>query len=162
VAGVDLFERFQIHLQPAAQVLELTPFADSAAGSTNSISALGLRNLLLVNAHVDEGKEGLFLVDTGAAFTSVARRLVPATVQSRPIDLQGAQGWLGGATRVGPLEFQVGGRSIVDMAPVALDLRQISQIEGVEISGILGFSVLGRSSLKIDLRNGTVDFARAR
>jgi hypothetical protein len=161
VAGVDIFERFQIHLQPAAQVLELTPFADSAAGSGSSIPALGLRNLLLVNARLDDGKEGLFLVDTGAAFTSVARRLVPVQ-QGRPIDLQGAQGWLGGARRVGPLEFQVGGRSIVDMAPVALDLGQISQIEGVEISGILGFSVLGRSSLKIDLRNGTVDFARAR
>ncbi len=163
VAGVDLFERFQIHLNPTARVLELTPFEDSAAGPANSISALGLRNLLLVNARMDGGKEGLFLVDTGAAFTSVARRMVPATVlQGRPIDLQGAQGWLGGATRVGPLEFQVGGRSIVDLAPVALDLRQISQIEGVEISGILGFSVLGRSSLKIDLRNGKVEFAKAR
>ena len=49
-----------------------------------------------------------------------------------------------------------------DQLPVALDLRQISQIEGVEISGILGFSVLGRSSLKIDLRNGKVEFAKTR
>uniref|UniRef100_Q01U10 Tetratricopeptide TPR_2 repeat protein n=1 Tax=Solibacter usitatus (strain Ellin6076) TaxID=234267 RepID=Q01U10_SOLUE len=163
VAGVDLFERFQIHLDPAARVLQLTPFEETAPGSPNSISALGLRNLLLVNARLDSGKEGLFLVDTGAAFTSVDRHMMPAALQQgRPIDLQGAQGFLGGATRVGPLELQVGGRSIVDLAPVALDLRQISQIEGVEISGILGFSVLGRSSLKIDLRNGKVEFARAR
>ena len=159
VLGVDLFERFQIQLNPGAHTLELTPFDGLAAPSADSIPALGLRKLLLVNAQLGGGKEGLFLVDTGAAFTSVARHLIPATMQSgRPVGLLGARGALSDALRIGPLELQVGRRSLVDTAPVALDLGQISEMEGVEISGVLGYSVLGRGSLKIDLRNGRVEF----
>jgi tetratricopeptide (TPR) repeat protein len=162
VVGIDLFERFQIHLNPVAHSLELTPFEGPAAASGDSVPALGIGKLLLVNARVETGQEGLFLVDTGAAFTSVARDFVAAkALQGQPVSLQGAQGPLAGALRVGPLELSIGGRSMTDRSPVAMDLRQISQIEGVEISGILGYSLLGNSSLKIDLRNGLVEIAKA-
>ena len=161
VLGIDLFERFQIQLNPGARWLELTPFEGPAAQSVDSIPALGLRKLLLVHARLG-AQDGLFLVDTGAAFTSVAKRLAPAAVQQgQPIDLLGARGSLADAVRVGPLELQVGRRSMMDSAPVAMDLGQISQAEGVEISGVLGYSVLGRSSMKIDLRNGSVEFVNS-
>jgi hypothetical protein len=102
-------------------------------------------------------------VDTGAAFTSVATELIPAAVyQGSPVEMLGAQGSLSSAVRVGPLRFEIAGRPMVDIAPLAMDLGHFSQIEGVEISGILGYSVLGRSSLKIDLRNGTLEFEKPR
>jgi hypothetical protein len=163
VVGVDIFERFGIHLDPSARLLELAPFDAPSGGSDDSIQAIGVRKLLLVNARLEGGREGLFLVDTGAAFTSVAKHLVPATTQpGTPVNLLGAQGSPAAAVRVGPLEFNVGGRSMVDRAPVAMDLRRLSQIEGVEIAGVLGYSVLGKSSLRIDLRSGTVEFPKAR
>ncbi len=146
VLGADLFESFQIHLNPAERLLELTPFESPISPSATSISALGHRNLLFVHAGLETGKEGLFLVDTGSGFTSVSRDLLPAALpQGLPVGLQGAQGPLAGGIRLASLEIQVAGKSVVD-APVALDLHRISQLEGVEISGILGYSLLGRSS----------------
>ncbi len=162
VLGADLFESFQIHLNPAEHSLELTPFESPASPSPNSIPALGHRNLLFVHASLETGKEGLFLVDTGAAFTSVSRDLLSSALpQGLPVGLQGAQGPLAGGIRLASLEIQVAGKSVVD-APVALDLHRISQLEGVEISGILGYSLLGRSSLKLDLRHGTVEISKPR
>ena len=161
--GLDLFERFQIHLNASAHSLDLTPFDGHAATTSSAgFSALGLRNLLLLHTRLESGKAGLFLLDTGASFTAVARDLVPAAaMQGQPLDLRGAQGPLS-ALRLSPLQLSVAGRPMMDAAPLALDLRPFSQIEGVEIAGILGYSLLGKSSLKIDLRNGTVEFVKPR
>ena len=75
------------------------------------------------------------------------------------MELQGAQGPLAGALRVAPLVLNVGGLPLVERAPLAVDLRAISQVEGIEIAGILGYSMLGRSPFTLDFRNGTVEFA---
>jgi hypothetical protein len=40
-----------------------------------------------------------------------------------------------------------------------MDLRPISQIEGIEIAGILGYSTLAKSPFTLDLRHGTVVFS---
>jgi tetratricopeptide (TPR) repeat protein len=166
VLGADVFSRFRIGVDARARVLQLTPFDDAAAtpldGSHPSVPAIGIRNLLLVKARVEGGKEGLFLVDTGAAFTAVSREYLPPTQHpGHPVELMGAQGPLSGASRVGPLAFHVGGLPLVENAPLAMDLRAISQLEGIEIAGILGYSTLGKSPFTIDLRNGVVEFARA-
>lgn len=166
VLGADVFGRFKIGVDAREGVLQLTPFDDSAAAppdvSQASVTAVGMRNLLLLKARVEGGKEGLFLVDTGAAFTAVSREyLPPALPLGRPVELQGAQGPVGGAFRVAPLAFRVGGLALVEHAPLAVDLRSISQLEGIEIAGILGYSMLGKTPFTIDLRTGIVEFARA-
>ncbi len=171
VLGADVFERFRIGVDPQARVLQLTPFEDATAnpadrahlGAQWSIPAVGFRNLLLVKSSVEGGKPGLFLVDTGAAFTAVSREYLPPTVHSGyPVELQGAQGPLSGAFRVeAPLVFDVGGLPFVERAPLAMDLRRLSQLEGIDIAGILGYSMLGQSPFTIDLRNGVVEFGRA-
>ena len=115
------------------------------AGSPTSVAAVGMRNLLLVKARVEGGKEGLFLVDTGAAFTAVSPEYLPAELQlGHPVGLLGAQGPLSGAFRAGPLRFRVGGLPLVENAPLAVDLRPISQVEGIEIAGIRGYSMLSK------------------
>ncbi len=77
------------------------------------------------------------------------------------MELKGAQGPVDGAFRVAPLAFRVGGLALVEQAPLAVDLRSISQLEGIEIAGILGYSMLGKTPFTIDLRTGIVEFARA-
>ncbi len=42
---------------------------------------------------------------------------------------------------------------------VAFDLTQISDSTGTEVSGILGFAMLRLLDIKIDYRDGLVDFA---
>jgi hypothetical protein len=165
VLGADVFERFRIGVDARAGVLHLTPFDDSSRDTSRpSIPAVGVRHLLLVKTRVEGGSEGLFLVDTGAAFTAVSREYLPpiSRHQGQPVELQGAQGPLAGALRVAPLVLHVGGLPLVESAPLAVDLRAISQIEGIEIAGILGYSMLGRSPFTLDLRNGTVEFAGIR
>ena len=163
VLGADVFERFKIGVDAGARMLRLTPFDDAPQDASRAyVPAVGIRKILLVKARVEGGKEGLFLVDTGAAFTSVSPEYLPPAAQAgQRVELQGAQGPLSGAARMGPLAFRVGGLPLVDIAPLAMDLRPISQLEGIEIAGVLGYSTLGKSPFTIDLRNGVVEFARA-
>ncbi len=162
VLGADVFERFRIGVDARAGVLQLTPFDDSPReASPASVAAIGIRHLMLVKTRVEGGSEGLFLVDTGAAFTAVSREYLPPVLrhQGQPVELQGVQGPLAGALRVAPLVLNVAGLPLVERAPLAVDLRAISQVEGIEIAGILGYSMLGRSPFTLDFRNGTVEFA---
>ena len=109
---------------------------------------------------MEGGKEGLFLLDTGAAYTAVSREYLPPTQQTAsPVDLQGARGPLNGAFRTGPLTFNVAGLPLAETAPLAMDLRPISQLEGIDIAGILGYSTLSKSPFTLDLRHGTVVFS---
>ena len=125
-----------------------------------SVPVVGIRNLLLLKTRVEGGKEGLFLLDTGAAYTAVAREYLPPTQQSsNPVDLQGARGPLNGAFRTGPLTFNLSGLPLAETAPLAMDLRPISQLEGIDIAGILGYSTLAKSPFTLDLRHGTVVFS---
>ena len=170
VIGADVFARFKIGVDAQASVLRLTPFDDPASAHPDpaphnaaqpSVAAVGIRNVLLLKARVEGGKEGLFLLDTGAAFTAVSPEYLPtALLPGDPVEMTGAQGPLSGAVRVGPLAFRVGGLPLVECAPLAMDMRPISQIEGIDIAGILGYSMLGRSPFTIDLRNGVVEFSR--
>ncbi len=162
VVGADVFERFRIGVDARAGLLQLTPFDGSPRDTSRpSVPAVGIGHLLLVKTRVEGGNEGLFLVDTGAAFTAVSREYLPPRLrhQGQPMELQGAQGALAGVLRVAPLVLHVGGLPLVESAPLAVDLRTISQVEGIEIAGILGYSMLGRSPFTLDLRNGIVEFA---
>ena len=146
VIGADVFERFRIGVDGRAGVLQLTPFDDSPrGGSQASVPAVGIGKLLLVKVRVQGGSEGLFLVDTGAAFTTVSRQYLPTCREAgHAVEMQGAQGAIGSAFRAGPLAFDVGGGlALTDPAPLVMDLRAISQAQGIEIAGILGYSTLG-------------------
>ncbi len=123
--------------------------------------AVNLGGLLLMRARTGSGSEGWFLVDTGAAFTAVDRDMAPVGLQSMPVDLSGAQGDAG-ASRLSLLSLHVAGRSLADPEAIAIDLDGISQHEGVEISGILGYSLLSRWPLTMDFHNGLVRIGDSR
>jgi hypothetical protein len=52
------------------------------------------------------------------------------------------------------------GATFFDSAPIAMDLAAVSQAEGVEIAGILGYSALAKSPFTLDLRHGAIEFPR--
>jgi hypothetical protein len=159
IVGASLFEQFRIRIDHGSPSVELTPF-DSAVRDTGN--AVGLDKLLLMRTRIAGGRDGLFLLDTGAAFTSIARELAPLSMEHfGPVDLGGMQGSVASAFRIAPMALEVGGRAMAEAQPVALDLRAISQREGVEISGILGYSTLSRSTVTIDFRSGLVDFGKS-
>ena len=158
VLGTGLFEPFRVRVDARSRTMDLTPLEGQPAGTIGQTPAVGLRNLLLVKTAVAD-REGWFLLDTGAAFTTLSRELAPAAMQkSSGPDLVGARGAVSGAYRLGPLSLGIGGKSLVDMTPVSLDLAPLSRREGIEISGVLGYPALSKGPLTIDLRRGLVAF----
>ena len=172
VLGMDTFEAFQIQLDARARSLRLSPFDsgppiegplghwmayDRSTQAATPSHAYGIRHFLMLKAHVQGGKAGLFLVDTGSSVTSVARSTASPTV-GFPVEMpmHGAAGVVR-ASRISPIVVEVGGRLLGDAQPVSLDLDDISQRQGVQISGVLGYSVLSRSTVTFNYRDGLVE-----
>ena len=171
VIGMDAFEAFQIRLDAHTRTLELTPFEsgppevgasrwmgyDRTENADQPSHAFGFRHFLLLKARVQGGKAGLFLVDTGSAVTSVARGTAgPPLGAATAMPLNGATGAVEGIFRISPLVLEVGGRTVGEREPVSMDLDEISRRQGVQISGILGYSVLRQSTVSINYRDGLV------
>jgi tetratricopeptide (TPR) repeat protein len=170
VIGMNLFEDFEIRLDPRTYLMQLTPFAerpgvlpydrrlpDNPAGSA---VVWGFRHLLLMPTKVNN-RAGLFLLDTGSAATAIARELawpVLVTTNSRPF--HGVNGEVADAPRLSPVTLRIAGRNYMDAEPISLDLSEISQRHGVEISGILGFSALSHAPVTINYRDGVVDLGK--
>ncbi len=154
VIGADVFAQFQIALDARSRRLELVPLPDRA--QTIAQPVYGVNHLLLVKTKINREKEGLFLLDTAAAFTSVSEEIARPWEHRAAAPLMGARGLLAQVFRVPPVELEFGGQRIVDSTPVALDLRQMSQQIGIEISGVLGYSLVGSSTLTINYRDGVV------
>ena len=102
----------------------------------------------------------MFLLDTGASFSSVDRQLVPLINVSAITSVLGPCGTQVRASRSAPVTFQIADQTFQDPAPIALDLEMMSEQEGVHISGVLGFPILVNTNLTIDYRRGFVELAR--
>ncbi|HJZ98037.1 MAG TPA: aspartyl protease family protein [Candidatus Solibacter sp.] len=155
ILGTGLFEAFRMRVDPHAHAMDLTPPFDGAT-SPAPARVVGLKNLILMKTTA-LGRDGWFLLDTGASFSSVARELAPGR-DNGDASIVGVRGVLSGAFRMGPLSLSAGGRTLVDLAPVSMDLTTLSRREGVEISGVLGYSALGVRPFTVDFRHGTVVF----
>jgi predicted aspartyl protease len=151
ILGPSLFERFRLRIDPRSRTLELTPGEPEELADAPHV--LGLNHLFLVRTNIEGGREGWFLLDTGAAFTTLGRAFTSPQLSATPVDLTGMQG-LAGAFRAAPIALRVGPHALAEAEPVALDLSAISQREGVEISGILGYSTLSRWPVTLDFRTG--------
>jgi hypothetical protein len=157
ILGAGIFEAFRVRIDAQRNTMQLAPFADTDTPPPPA-NAIGLRRLILVRTSVS-GQEGWFLLDSGSAYSTVARELVPPVLlQNSAANLIGVQGPLSGAYRLGPISLGVAGRTLVDLSPVTLDLATLSSREGVEISGVLGYSALSRHPFTIDFRHGLVGF----
>jgi len=142
-------------------MLHLTAFEEQPSpASALIVPALGIRNLLLVRARIAGGKEGLFLMDTGAAYSVISPAYLPASHQTGcALEMRGAQG-PASAQRIGPVVLEASGTTFFDSAPIVMDLASVSQAEGVEIAGILGYSALSKTPFTLDLRHGAIEFPR--
>ena len=150
IIGLDVFEDFRIRLDAGAHELRLEAFPEKPSHPASHGG-----HLLFVRARIN-GAEGLFLVDTGAAVTSLASDFAwPAQPGTRT--LTGASGMVEGK-RLAPVSLEVAGVRVVERNPVTLDLAQISQRNGVKVAGILGYSLISRTPVTVDYREGLVAF----
>jgi hypothetical protein len=169
VIGAAMFQRFLLRFNAGAKRLELLTFPDGATFTAERpwhghdrvvvpamqgfARAVQLGHLLLVRE-----KSGYFIIDTGAAFSALSFDLARGA-DLGPAAVRGLSGSVKGAPRMGPLQFRFAREPIVDASVIALDLRETSRQEGVEISGLIGYPALMREILTIDYRDGLVDIA---
>jgi len=116
-------------------------------------------HMLLIPTSVDEHPEKLFLIDTGAFDNTISPE---AAKESTSL-------FSNGRTYVYGLNGLVNKAYLTEVTLafahfkrkktiVAFDLSRISDGAGTEIAGILGFNMLGMLDIKIDYRDGLVDF----
>jgi predicted aspartyl protease len=151
VIGMDVFQEFRIRLDAGARELRLEAFGQRPLRTVDS------DHLLFVRARINGKDEGMFLVDTGSAVTTLASDVQwPAMPVRGEMALSGAGGEVAG-TRLAPVSLQVGDWKVLEREPIAIDLSRVSRINGVKVAGILGYSVLSRGPVVFNYRDRLVE-----
>jgi len=116
---------------------------------------------LLIQTRVNDVGPKLFLIDTGAfsnTITPSAAREVTKVSSDSTRTIKGLSGNVKEVFRADQLTLQFGRFRQKNVDIVAFDTKSISDDVGTEVSGILGFAMLRILEIKIDYRNGLVDF----
>jgi predicted aspartyl protease len=178
VIGSVVFQQFLVSLDIPGKRVELLPFEEELpdasqaqedwadrdraipAGMEHFIPIAQISNILLVPTQLKGAGSGYFMLDTGASASSVSRSLAPnvnLTFFGASFMFHGANGDLQTTYRAYPFELRFANHSFIDPALIALDLRSISNQEGVEISGFIGCPMLSHSRITIDYRDGLLN-----
>ena len=116
---------------------------------------------LLIPTRVNDSKPMLFLIDTGAfdniLSTTAAQRVSNLLADTRGVNVRGLSGSVDKVYRA-KAKVQFGHFANSDLYMLTLDMSKVSRITGTEVSGVLGFAMLSAMHLKIDYRDGLVDF----
>lgn len=116
---------------------------------------------LLIPTRVGDAPSKLFLIDTGAAFNTIspdAAREVTKVRGDDRIIVKGISGTVKNVYSADKAMLQFSHYRQENQDLMAFDLSGVSKATGTEVSGILGFATLKLFTLKIDYRDGLVDF----
>jgi predicted aspartyl protease len=117
---------------------------------------------LLIPTRVNDSAGMLFLIDTGATLnnlsTNAARKVTKVHKEER-LTLKGLNGTVKNVYSADKAKLQFGHIAQQNEDIVTFDLSNISKHDGTEVSGLLGFAMLRLLELKIDYRDGLVDFS---
>lgn len=124
-------------------------------------SVFRFNHLLLIPARINQASTKLFLIDTGAFSNTIspaAAREVTKVRSGTPIVVKGVTGEVNKVFTADDitLTFSHFAQPARDM--VAFDMTGISNGAGTEVTGTLGLAMLYQMDIKIDYRDGLVDF----
>jgi tetratricopeptide (TPR) repeat protein len=116
---------------------------------------------LLIPTRVGDTPPKLFLIDTGAMMNTISPQAAREVTKVRDNDRMHVRGISGSVKNVysadkAILQFSHFRQENQDLT--SFDLSNISRGAGTEVSGILGFTTLRLFTIKIDYRDGLVDF----
>lgn len=119
-------------------------------------------HMLLIPTRINELPSKLFLIDTGAfsdTISPAAAREVTKVRSDSDFQVKGVNGAVKNVFTADDLTLTFSNFKQPARDMVAFDTTSISRSAGTEISGMLGFAMLYQMDLKIDYRDGLVDFA---
>jgi hypothetical protein len=185
--GADVFRHFLVDLDMPDgkfKLSSLPPIPDEPAAAATSLdtTATGARHLhdryippemkdytpiflfghaMLITTHVNNSGKKLFLIDTGSFDNTLSLAAAKEVTKLDLDDNTSVKGLNGSVKEVyrarhAKLQFSHFSQDRQDL--VAFDLTNISNGAGTEVSGVLGFAMLALMDMKIDYREGLVDF----
>jgi predicted aspartyl protease/Tfp pilus assembly protein PilF len=116
---------------------------------------------LVIPTHVNDSKTMLFILDTGAfsnLMSTRAARTVTRVSSDETIKIKGLSGEVNKTYTADKATLQFANIRQPNQDMVAIDFSKICKDLGIEISGFLGFSTFRQLEMKIDYRDGLVDF----
>jgi predicted aspartyl protease len=117
--------------------------------------------MILLPTFVNHKPEHLFLVDTGASRNLLSNNFAQE-ITSVSKDNFGRIGGISGEVKdvytARKAEMQFANFKTKDFDLTTIDLSGISESAGTEVSGIIGFELLRMLEMKIDYRDGLIDF----
>jgi len=116
---------------------------------------------LLIPTQVGKTPPKLFLIDTGAMMNSIspqAAREVTKVFEDDRMHVKGVSGYVRDVYSADKAVLTFSHYRQENQDLTTFDMSNISRSTGVEVSGILGFTTLRLFTLKIDSRDGLVDF----
>ena len=135
-------------------------------GAIDHIPAWFFNNLVLVPLRVNGEHDGLFLLDTGAVITVLSHNMAETlgVTEDTPgatinVGLAGVAG-LGGAVLLVPeVVFSTPMFREFYSQVVSIDMEQISDMLGTEVSGVIGYDFMEAYRVSIDFQNAEVVLA---
>lgn len=116
---------------------------------------------LLIPTSVNNSPAMLFMIDTGASDNILASNAAKKVSKMRDgigVTNEGINGKVKNVYSTDKASLKFGHLAQANEDILTLDLSSISHQTGTEVSGLLGFSTLKMLELKIDYRDGLVDF----
>ena len=155
VLGLNIFSGYRVTLDLVRGRLILEPCGADPAGSPY----WDVSGQMLVSASATSGPAGLFLFDTGATRSMIARAFVDRVPGAHVEGAAGVRtygGRVAGASAVRGVKLRFQDVLSTDGPVYTSDLTQRSRLGGVEISGFLGMDLLDGMTIVVDTRGRRV------
>ncbi len=168
--GTDIFEPFVVTLDLPDGVMRLEPFpgvgddrpADRGFQSDPERERIyRIGHMLMVPTSVSGSEPAMFVIDTGASQTLIARDFAAELARMRSaagMPLGGISGKISEVEAADDLKFKFGGFSVRCLDTLSVNLKRHGEDMGMEVAGFLGFPILKLFSITLDYRNGLVKF----
>ena len=145
---------------PAARRLPMDRYVAPEMAKWTPVFRFG--HAILIPTHVNDSPSMLFMIDTGANVNVLSERAakqVTKTSADPYAHVKGLSGDVGNVYRASQATLVFGHLAQKNQNMVTFDLSNMSRHLGTEVSGLLGFDLLHMLQVKIDYRDGLVDFA---
>jgi predicted aspartyl protease len=160
VLPLSIFSGYLIRLDVPGKTLDLLPYTAVPEEGTGNLQALSSNNLLFIKGTVNEGRDGYFLLDTGASYNAVsqavARQLRLSEALAERVPLQAGTTELSAPLVGTDVRLRFGARELGVGRVVAIDLSVASRYHNLDIAGLLGFPGLSGSVLVVNYRDGLI------
>ncbi len=156
ILGTAALSDFIITVNYPANQLELSRKRLPVTAGAEVLPAWYFSNLLLVPLNVN-GKQGNFIVDTGAVTTVLSHNMaaqlgINQNTPGAKVDLgiAGVGGFEGIVLKVPNVTFKTARNTETFPQVVAIDLKQISKMIGTEVAGVAGYDFFSEYKVTLD------------